>query len=321
MVLEIQSMQTIQLLINEEEFLCRRYLDHTLAQLVEPETRDFNFDRLSLRETPFEKILSLLQTPPMMAQQRIVVVEDCEEISKKEEEAFEKYLESLNPQTVCLLITKKIDKRTTFYKKLKTVALIQEFKKPYPNQLPQFVQEQAKRLSISLAPGVAQILIEIAGQDLSGLVMELEKLRIYIAPKTQITKEDVLALSSQGLVDNIWDLTSALGKKDFAASLNLFRRILEQGNPVIALAAMVITHFRKLLIAVEYKDQPANEPLEKILGVHPYFVKDYEKQARGFSAAQLKKLYQKLMRLSEDLRSAPVAKELLFTNFLTEVCV
>ena len=299
----------------------RRYLGQLLAKLVEPETKDFNFDRVSARDMSFEKILSVLQTPPMMAERRTVLIEDFEDLSKKGQEAFESYLDSPNPQTVCVLITKKIDKRTTFYKKLKTIALIQEFKKPYPNQLPQFVQEHARELEVSLAPGLAQVLVEVVGQDLSHLVMELEKLKIYIAPRTQITKEDVLALSSQGLVDNIWDLASVLGQKDLSMSLNLFRRILEQGESVIALVAMAITHFRKLLLTSDFKAHPTEGPLEKVLGVHPYFVKDYERQAKGFSLEGLKKLYQRLMRLSEDLRSSQVSKELLFTNFLMEVCV
>ena len=104
-------------------------------------------------------------------------------------------------------------------------------------------------------------------------------------------------------------------------SFSLFHRFHEQGEPVVRTVSLIISHFRKLLLLKEAQTQKTSEPLEKILGVHPFFVKDYLSQAKAFTQNDLRKIFTNLMSLSENMRSSNMSQETLFENFLQNVCV
>jgi DNA polymerase-3 subunit delta len=59
----------------EEEFFLDR-LQETVESLLPPEHKDFNFDLLYARDTNPEKVLGIIRSYPMMAEQRVVVVRD-----------------------------------------------------------------------------------------------------------------------------------------------------------------------------------------------------------------------------------------------------
>lgn len=311
----------IQLLIKTDDFLLNRHLQNVLKKIAPKEDRDFNFDRLSAKQAGVAAILNLYKTAPMMASARTVVVDDLDALDKEDLDVLAK---TINPKvTDChlILIAEKIDKRTVFYKSISKLCEVLEFKKPYPNQIPQFVTEQAQALDIKLEPGVAQILVEAVGTDLMSLIQELEKLKIAIIPRTNLSVTDVRKFVASGLLENIFELTQTLAEKNLQKSFTLFHRFQEQGEPVIRTVSLIISHFRKLLLVKDAQNQKVSEPLEKILGVHPFFVKDYTNQAKAFTPQDLRRIFVSLLTLSENLRSSNMTQATLFENFLQSVCV
>lgn len=311
----------IHILIKQDAFLCDRFLKQLLDKVSPKAERDFNFDRLSAKEHKLDQMIGIYRTAPMMADTRTLIIEDFDKLKKDDLAKFGTVLKTPNDDCHLILIAEKLDKRTSFYKSLSKKAKVQEFKKPYPNQVPQFLQDEVSKMGLKLAPGCAQMLVEAGGTDLMSLLQEVEKLSIYVAPKKEIQKNDVKALVSGGILENIFDLTTAMGEKDYARAHGLYLRFLEQGEPLIKTVSLAIGHFRKLLLTVDAKATRSSEPLASLLGVHPFFAKDYEKQARRFTPKSLKRIYSDLMKLSVDLRSVKAAPETLFENFLQKACL
>lgn len=309
----------IQLVINEEDFLTSRHVKKILKEWVDPAIKDFNFEHCSLREHALAKILTSLKTPPMMADTRTVVVDDLEILKKEDEEQLVRYFENPNPGTRLLLLTRKIDKRTALYKILIRVAKVYEFKRPYPNRVPEFIVQEANNLSLTLENGVAPLLAELVGGDLMSLVSELEKLKLFIHPQTRIRREHVTQLVGTGLVDQVWALGEKVARRDLNGSLELVRRMLEQGEAPIAIVALLVSQFRKVFLAQNHALRRLPQPLESLLGVPTFVTGEYMTQAKSFSALQLKKIFQRLMRLSEDLRRSGVSSPTLLNDFVQGV--
>lgn len=339
---------TIQLIVNGENFLTRRHVARTLDEIVDPATRDFNFERFSCTEHGIGRIIGSFQTPPMMAETRTVVVEDLEvaiEMKKKKEdqeesdqqeegmektgglakknaEALARYFENPNPDTNIILITRKIDKRTSLYKILGKRAGLIEFKRPYPNMIPKFLHDESLAMGIELENGSSQILVDVAGTDLARLVMELEKLKLFVHPKTRVSCAHVAALVGTGVIDQIWILSEAVSKRDLPLARDLSRRMLEQGEHPVALVGLLVAHFRKLSLACDHAATHRNDlSLETLLGVSPYAAKQYASQARHCTPRDLKKKYRSLMRLSVDLRQSGASQGTLFQDFVQGVCL
>lgn len=309
----------IQLLLNGEEFLLQRHLKRLFKKLIDPATRDFNFERVSARDRTGEQLVGAFQTLPMMADSRTVVVDDFETFKKDDLEALSSYFQNPNPQTHVILIADKIDKRTGFYKKFAKVGEVIEFKAPYANKVPAFIQQEAQTMGLLLEPGCADVLAEAVGTNLMSLVGELEKLKLYVHPGKNVTRKQVSDLVSTGLVSNVFAITNLIGQKRYHEVHKIYVRMKEQGEPVIRIVALVINHFRKLMLTKSFRG--GEKELASLLGVHPFFVKDYSSQAQKFSEEGLKGIYKGLMELSVGLRSVGASSETLFQGFLQGVCV
>lgn len=310
-----------QLLVKGEDFLLKRHLDGLLKPLVDLALKDFNFDRFSAEVVSVATIRERLVTLPMMAEFRVVVIDDFHILGKGDLEAILPVLVDPKSSTHVILIADKIDKRMAFYKAFSAAGEILEFKKPYTNQLPAFVQEEARRLGLSFERGAGELLVDVVGAELTALVTEISKLALYVHPQKMVSVKHVREAVAQGLVDNVFLLGNLIGERKLAAAEDLFRRMVEQGENAVKIVSLVIGHFRKLLLAREALAHGASVQLASILKVSPYFAKDYEIQTKLFALAELKSLYKTLMDVSEDLRSSRVDRNLIFRNFLSKACV
>jgi DNA polymerase III subunit delta len=308
----------IQLLIKGDDYLLKRHYDALLHKYVDPGSRDFNFESLQAGQLSGHEIVEHLNTQPFMGGMRTLVLEQAEKLNKDDLLALDAYLKNPSPYTNFILIADKIDKRKTFYKTFVKVGEVHEFKTPYANQVPEWLSLEAKKMGIKLQAGAGEYLAEMVGTNLMALVQELDKLKTYVYPRQEVTKEEVSDLVSAGAVQNVFLISSYLGKRNFPGALGLYRKMQEQGEAPHKIIALITSHFRKLLLL---KSAPAQTNAASLLGVSPYFVKEYEAQIRKFSLSQLTGIYQQLMVASLGLRSTGASGHTVMESFLQKTCL
>lgn len=307
-----------QILVKDDEYLFGRHYKKLLDRIVDKDAKDFNFDVVSARAISTEKLLTILQTQPWMSACRTVVLEDIESFNKSDWEALLSYLKNPSPTTHFILIGTKIDKRLSFFKEFAKLGEIHEFKTPYDNQIPGLIKNEARDMGLKLQDGCAELLVEIAGTNLLSLITELEKLETYIHPDKTVTKKHVADLVCSGILNNVFLISKLLAEKKYFETAEIWSKLEQQGEAVQRLVPILVSHFRKLLLL---KSAGNGISSASLLGVPPYFVKDYEQQARGFTADRLKSIYKKMMTLSMNLRSVPVSGATLFESFIQDTCL
>src|SRR6185369_13876618 len=87
-----------------DEFLKDETIRQVIDAAVDPGTRDFNLDLRRGGDIDGESLLTLLSTPPMMADRRVVVVRDVQALKKDARAALDRYLAAPTPDVVALLI-------------------------------------------------------------------------------------------------------------------------------------------------------------------------------------------------------------------------
>src|SRR4051812_48048500 len=65
----------------DEDFLKDEATAAVVAAHLDPSTRDFNYDQLRGADSDPETLASVLQTPPMMAEWRVVVVREVQALA------------------------------------------------------------------------------------------------------------------------------------------------------------------------------------------------------------------------------------------------
>src|SRR5919201_6154556 len=81
----------------EDEYLKEEAVRHLIDAALDAATRDFNLDQRKGADLDGESLASLLATPPMMAERRVVVIRDVTELRKDARAALEKYLRAPTP--------------------------------------------------------------------------------------------------------------------------------------------------------------------------------------------------------------------------------
>jgi len=162
--------------------------------------------------------------------------------------------------TRLLITTAKLGKRSTIYKACATGAHVAEFSAPDRPHLvgrhaEQVIREECKRIGLSVDSAGIKLLVQRAGSDTRQIVNELEKLSLYIHPRTDATRTDVGEIASWSSSVAAWDLPDAIGRRDVTRSIAILRRLIFQREEPIRLIAGIEGRFRDLLTFREGLDR------------------------------------------------------------------
>jgi len=197
--LKSKSFEPVYLFHGDDDFRKEGALKAVMEAAVEPAMRDFNCEVRRGAEIDAETLGSLLDTPPMLAERRLVAVRDVGALRKDARAALDRYLARPATDTVLVLLAPagaKVDKT------LLERATAIDFKSLDGQKLTDWLASWAKReVDAELAPGVAELLVSAVGNDLQQLTGELDKLASYARGQGAVARRD--ATTALGLVDHV----------------------------------------------------------------------------------------------------------------------
>ncbi len=218
------SVAPVHLLYGDDEFLKDAAVRHAIETLVDPATRDFNLEVRRGADLDAETVHSLLNTPPMMADRRVVVVRDVGALKKDARRALDRYLERPAPDVVLLLTLvagAKMDEA------LAANTSLVDCKPLTGDTILRWIEHQAAALGGSIDAAAVELLLGAVGPDLAQLDSELDKLVSY-APGGMITAEAVSAIVGVRPGETVGDFLDAVLERNARRALHLLPLVLAQ---------------------------------------------------------------------------------------------
>lgn len=288
------KIQPIYFLQGEEVFYIDQIAEFIENNVLSETEKGFNQVILYGKDTTVANVLSNAKRFPMMAERQVVIVREAQEISDLNKEMGTKllldYFSKPVPSTVLVMCHKHkaLDKRKELGKKADKFGWVTTFKKPYQNQLPEFVQEYFSENGYKAEPKGAQVLCEYVGNDLSRLANEIDKLLIGRQKEETITADYIMSRVGISREYNIFELQKAVISRDAAKAFQIVQyfQANTKRNPVIVTVAFFYSFFSKLLIAAYAKDK-SERGLVSELKISPYAAKDYSSTLSQYSAYQI----------------------------------
>ncbi|MFQ5770188.1 MAG: DNA polymerase III subunit delta, partial [bacterium] len=260
-------------LCGKEDFLLEDALKRLIAALVEPSTREFNFDVFYGNEVDGGKIIDTANAYPMLANSRTVVVKDVDKLSVTSLEALSKYIEKPTPSTQLILISDKIDFRNKVYAKIKANTCYVEFKPLYERQIPPWIRGRLEEMGFEISQEAALLIQSRVGNNLRVIVNELEKIILNLTGKKKIEVKDVQKVVGLTRKFSVFDLNDAIGYKDLEKALVILNHMLESGESPTGILAMIARHFINLnkLKGVVTQNKSKDE-MSTLTGIPPFFI-------------------------------------------------
>jgi len=197
--------------------------------VLDPGARDFNFDVRAAGDLDGEALHALVETPPMLADRRVVVVRGIEQWRKnaKSWDVLVRYLDHPSPSTVLILVHAGDDAPDPRAAKPTVHVEIGPLK---PEHVARWIQREAGRLELTLAEDAVAHLLASVGADLGILRQELAKLAAALPAGTRVSGADVGALVGVRRGETVHDWVDAVLHRDPARAIELLDVVLRQGS-------------------------------------------------------------------------------------------
>ena len=228
---------SVYVVVSTQDLFLKRVYDLCREQVAES-ARDFDWSVFDLEKDPAGEVVQAARTLPWVSKRRWVYVRDHAGSGS----GLKDYVARPAPRTVLILEMKKRSRA------LSRLPLVEFDKKVGPAR---WLRAWAKREDYVLEPAAARALVELVGDDLGRLRMELEKQFLAQWESRKITSESVAEMTLESREYDVFNLIGAMAKGQSATALLILNRLFEKGVSFSQILALLYWTFRRLLVARE----------------------------------------------------------------------
>jgi len=295
--------------------------DEVARKLVElhldPATADFNHDRLRGADVDVEHLASIVATPPMMAEYRVVLLTEIEAManSSKARELLLEIAADPPPGLALVMVgTKPSGSRAKLYSQLEKAARSAQFDPLQPDDVPGWLMHRAREvLGVEMEPEAARALGQAIGTDLGVLSQELDKLSGFVTEGSSITRADVEAAGTYLPAQDRWAWFDMVGSGRFSEAVAALPVLMGQGESGVGLVIGLSNHILRLAVL----RLSGVQALEQALPPHQRWLANRLKsQAGHWTPEALADAVAGLRRADRLLKSAPLSDHAVLEEWL-----
>ena len=286
----------VYMLCGEEPYYIDRVCDYLEEHVLDEAAKAFDQTVVYGRDLPGADISTVIGAArgfAMMGGRKVVIVKEAQQVKKWE--ALAQYLENPQPDTVLVICYKygTPDKRQTWWKKLTASdAVVMQSDKLRDYQVERwiqtYIQDYCRQHSeLSFDPRVPRLLADSLGTDLSAIVGAVQKL-VDGRPEGVNLIDASLVERNIGISKdyNIFELQDALIKGDVLKANRITQYFASsKDHPMIKELGVLYNFFQNLML-YHYLPDKTDRVAAQLLGVNPFFVKDYAAAARRYPAGK-----------------------------------
>ncbi|MBR2447065.1 MAG: DNA polymerase III subunit delta [Clostridia bacterium] len=287
----------------EEDYLKNAALKQARATLGgDPAFDIFNYAVIDGREYDPDKLLDVLAPPPMMADRKLIILQDLDLSSMKQADFAElcTVLGTLADYDYnTLIVTAPCDgfdpgvlpkRPSAQLKALCEVAVPVHFERSTPAKLAAWAQKHYAAHGAQASAPVAAFTIEYCGRDMFALVTEIDKIACYALShgRREVTEADVRAVATPVSEFGAFAFANAISEGRRADALQIlddmkFRRI----DPVIVMGEVIGIYAEMLMIKTLAEKGYSAPEIVSELKINEYKLARYLKSLRGLSVERM----------------------------------
>ena len=263
---------------------------HTILNLaLDPSFRDFNYDQRSSSQLDPESLHSLLNTLPMMAERRVVLLREVEALKRKAKvkSVLDSYLKRPSPDTLLILLQGAVDPKAEPSLARGTVAV--DFIPLTAELTVRWINRYAKEQRMELEPEAATHLLESVGHDLGLLRMELDKIA-GLAINGAVSLEVVAGLVGVRRGETLLSWRDLVLEGALARAIPMIGPVLDQsGMSGVKMVSTLATSLIGLCLARPHYDRGLRDRalqqkiMTTLLSVRPFGLGDWRLESEKWS--------------------------------------
>lgn len=247
----IETNNFVYVIAGKEKSLVNAQCRELLDELLEPSQRATGLFSADPASAPACEVLDELRTAPFLTDKRVVVVKEADDFISKNREWLENYFDAPCPTGRFILTVNSWNANTRLAKKLKKIGKLINVTQPKRWQLPQRLIEYAgdahgKRLS----KNAAELIVELTGDELTRLYIEIDKLALLADSEKTITQKHIESLIGHNRLFNAFAVIDAITAGRTAGAIEKLREMFaENKSAEYTVVGAFAFHFRRMFNA------------------------------------------------------------------------
>jgi DNA polymerase III subunit delta len=324
-------LRPVYLIVGEELLYRQQVLAAMRKAVVGEGGASLNEDQFVAGEVDAKAVISAARTLPMFGSRRLVTVRSVErwdkgEVDDKESkgvvqkplEQLADYAAAAPETTTLLLIADKLDNRRRLVALAKRDGFLVACASLPAHALPAWARQRAREHGHQLGANAAELLAELCGADLSVISDALERVELFVGAGNELTEAAVLQCVANMQPASVWDLVSAVGRRDAGAALAALDRVFEPGAGPRLVGLLCWSARQLIRFGSARRAGLAPEEAARQAGAPPFKARELGEQLRQLSLERAERWLETLAQLDVDLKggSRMPQKALLETALL-----
>lgn len=316
-----EPLQPVYVLHGDEDFLKRQVLQSLRGRLFQSQDEEIGYCSYAGDKATFSAIVDELKTLPFLCSRRLVVVDNADPFITQYRAALEKYVTQPATAGILVLDVRSWTSTTRLAKLVNSDATI-VCKSPPPYKIPDWCVRWAKtHYAKKLSKPAAQLLVELAGDDMGVLDQEIAKLTAYAGKADGIDVAEVDLLAGSGRAANTFKIFDALAEGRRNDAMSIIEKSFEQGDDAIRILGAVSYQLRRLVQVARLSQQGLSfyEATEEA-GIPGFARSGCEKQLRQLGRARIDRIYDWLLETDQGMKGAsPFTPRLLLERLIVRL--
>jgi len=289
----------------EEQYLVRWAVDSVLEHYIEPGFEKLNCTRLDRQSATPAAVIAQCETLPMLAEKRIVIIEDFpagdpgskENYTETEENELIEYMQELPDSCILILTSDVADKRRKIFKTVAALGSCYEFGRLDEHEVRKFINKRLQESGKKAEASVVRRIIERSGYfdrqsdyTLNNLDNDLKKM-IAHCDGDEIRSSDADGGLSGNTETHVFDMVDAITRNDKGEAMSILHNLLSSGESWQRLLALLSSHFEIILMVKEMRDEGKNSnEIKESLGIHEYRILLAGRLSSRYSIERLRRI-------------------------------
>jgi len=285
------SFKPIYWLEGDEPYFIDQLVEYAEHHILTESESSFNLMVFYGRDADWAAVVNACRRYPMFAERQVILLKEAQHM--KDLDKLEGYIENPLSSTVFVVSykEKKVDGRSKLSKILKQKGELFTTKKIYDNQLPDWAGQMVQHHKLTINQRALFLLVDHIGNDLSRIQNEIEKLALNLGDRKNITEDDIENYIGISKEFNVFEMQDAIAKKDFSKAIRIIQYF--DANPKAAPIQMILPalyNFFSKVFMIFGAGTNDEKTIATLVGINPYFMKDYMQAARNYNYEGVEKI-------------------------------
>jgi len=281
---------------------------------------DFDKDICYSEDRNLQDVINAARAFPFGSQKKLIIFKEVEKV--KDKKLLEAYIPSPPEFTVFVLVHYGVITNLTSspFNLLLENNYLFEAKELKGNNLIDWVTELVASKGRQISNENAMLLADISGENRLIIESQLEKIMAFLGDKKEITFDIIKDVSSSFKEYTIFDLQNAVFQKNKAAALEIVFNLLENGAEATFIISMLAKYFISLSRIRELNEKKIPDvEAAKIIGTHPFYLKNFQRAAVLFSSNDLIKAAEALLKADVSTKTTSTDPKTVISLLIAEL--